>query len=64
MLQLRHLRMKQTPEPPQEPIDQKLKARWRSAPSKYAFIKAIVDGIIHAAETPWIIRPIINNAAP
>ena len=40
------------PEPPQEPIDQKLRARWRSAPSKYALIKAMVDGIIHAAETP------------
>ena len=52
------------PDPPQEPIDQKLRARWRSAPSKYALINAMVDGIIAAPENPVKIRPIMSNTAP
>lgn len=55
----------QSPEPPQEPMDQKLTARCRSLPSKESFSRASVAGMMHAAESPWIIRPVIRkNAVP
>ena len=49
-----------SPEPPQEPIDQKLRARCRSFPSKYACIKASVAGMMQAAESPCKIRPLVD----
>ena len=55
----------QSPEPPQEPMDQKLTARCRCLPSKDSFSRASVAGMIHAAESPWMIRPASRkNAVP
>src|SRR6478672_2033810 len=47
----------QTPDPPHEPIDQKLNARCRSFSAKYALINASVAGMMQAAERPWMTRP-------
>ena len=45
------------PEPPQEPIDHMLMARWRSAPSQKAFTSARLAGMMQAADRPCSARP-------
>src|SRR5690349_10539877 len=49
------------PEPPHDPMDHRLTARWRPAPSQYAFTNARLAGMMQAAESPWQIRPPIRK---
>ena len=49
------------PAPPHDPIDHRLTARWRPAPSQYAFTSARLAGMMQAAESPWQMRPSIRE---
>src|SRR4051812_23766325 len=49
------------PPPPHDPMDHKLIARWRLAPSQYAFTSARLAGMMQAAENPWQMRPKISD---
>ncbi|SQN86774.1 Uncharacterised protein [Escherichia coli] len=54
--------MTQKPEPPHEPTDHQVNAVACFLPSNQVFIRAMVDGMIQAAEIPCSPRPIINIA--
>ncbi len=51
------------PAPPHEPIDHRLTARWRPAPSQYAFTSARLAGMMQAADRPWQMRPAVSSTA-
>src|SRR5690606_41905157 len=51
------------PDPPQEPIDHILTARWRPAPSQYAFTIARLAGMMQAADSPCKARPTNRTGA-
>ena len=53
-----------SPLPPQEPMTQKLTARWRALPSYQVLINASVAGMMQAADSPCKTRPARNNAGP
>src|SRR5688500_8167331 len=50
------------PEPPQEPMDQRETARWRAAPSQYAFTRARLADMMNAPDRPWRMRPSVRKA--
>src|ERR1041385_5817770 len=52
------------PEPPHDPIHHKLTARWRPAPSQYAFTSARLAGMMQAPDSPWHIRPRSRDVDP
>ena len=47
----------QKPEPPQEPIDHMLTARWRASPSQKVLTNARLAGMMHAPDRPCSARP-------
>lgn len=56
-------KIEHSPDPPQEPIDQMLIARWRAAPCQYVLISARLDGMMHAADSPCSARPASSAGA-
>ena len=47
----------QKPEPPHEPIDHMLTARWRASPSQKVLTSARLAGMMQAPDKPCSVRP-------